>query len=146
MGHAVFDVLCEVKSGKVNKKSLTEVLCSFKGIGPTMSKMFLVTTHLLYPEIGLLDDTCQVGDGASPALAILFGFGDRVIKPLHREILLLKLLNYLKGSLHIIEPRFYPMLEFTVEQTRAFLSPAVPKSSIPSTLTPFELQVNLCEW
>jgi len=39
---------------------LCSLLCQHKGLGPTMSKMFLVTTHLRYPELELLDHSCQV--------------------------------------------------------------------------------------
>jgi hypothetical protein len=42
---------------------LCALLCKHKGLGPTMSKMFLVTTHLRYPELKLLDQSCQVRKG-----------------------------------------------------------------------------------
>ena len=34
------------------------------GIGPTMTKTILVTAQLLHPELALLRDECEVGDGA----------------------------------------------------------------------------------
>lgn len=39
---------------------LGALLCAHHDVGPTLSKMFLVTTHLRYPHFGLLDESCQV--------------------------------------------------------------------------------------
>jgi hypothetical protein len=45
-----------------------------------MAKMFLVTTHLLYPELRLLGESCQVGDGALASFRFLYPatFGSKI--------------------------------------------------------------------
>jgi hypothetical protein len=45
---------------------------SFPYVGPTMSKMLMLTTHLHYPQLGLLSSNSQVGDGAWAAFPFLF--------------------------------------------------------------------------
>jgi hypothetical protein len=57
------------------------MLQSHYRIGPTMAKMFLVTTHLLYPGLNLLADNCQVGDGALASFRFLYPvtFGSKTV-------------------------------------------------------------------
>ena len=50
--------------GEVCSRGWAAELCGLLeahlGIGPTTSKMLVVTTHLRYPHLGLLVDSCQV--------------------------------------------------------------------------------------
>ena len=56
----------------------------------------------------------KVGDGAEPALALLFGLEGLRIRPAHRELLLRALLEHLRDAAPAAEPRFLPMLRWTV--------------------------------
>jgi hypothetical protein len=44
---------------------------SFPYVGPTMSKMLMLTIHLHFPRLGLLSNDCPVGDGAWAAFSFL---------------------------------------------------------------------------
>jgi len=128
-------------------EALCGVMCGYKDIGPTMSKMLMVTTHLLYPELKLLDDFCQVGDGAEPALGQLFDLPEHKLKTGHREQLLVALHAHLEEHVQRLEPRLLPLLRWTVGKTREQMRPlGVKDGALPLTLSLFELQVNLCEW
>ena len=148
-------------SGSDYTGRLCTLLTSHNGVGPTMAKMFMVTTHLRYPELGLLDKSCEVGDGAAPALAQLFGlieqpslqtpcgpeeFTPRRLRPSSRRCLLVALGAYLQANADAIDPRLLPMVRWTVGHTRCLLGSSVPAEALPLGIAIFELQVNLCEW
>ena len=68
MGHTVH---AQLKAG-VRMEVIDELLQSHKWVGPTLSKMFLVSTHFFKPELRLLNGGCEVGVGAQEAFKILF--------------------------------------------------------------------------
>jgi hypothetical protein len=68
MGHAVYNKL---ELG-VSMEEIDTLLQSHKWVGPTISKMFLVSTHFFKPELRLLNGGCEVGVGAQEAFKIIF--------------------------------------------------------------------------
>ena len=72
------------------------------GIGPTLTKMFLVSIHLWRPEMNLLAHGCPVGDGAKAAFAYLFD--KRSVEGCTSEALLLRLHAELLAKAPTIEP------------------------------------------
>jgi hypothetical protein len=124
---------------------LVAVFREFHDIGPTMSKMFLVTTHLQYPELGLLTETCTVGDGAEQAFMYLYNL-QVVAKSSEREMILRALFKDMNALAPSLEPRLAPMIEWTAKQTRERFEGVMKPESLPTKLAIFELQVNLCEW
>ena len=64
-------------------RALDKLYRSFDRVGPTMSKVLLVTNHLWRPDLNILGESCEVGDGADEAFLYLFGArggGDAVRK------------------------------------------------------------------
>mmetsp|Transcript_16116 Transcript_16116/g.24197 ORF Transcript_16116/g.24197 Transcript_16116/m.24197 type:complete len:464 (-) Transcript_16116:250-1641(-) len=110
-------------------------------VGPTMSKVLLVTTHLWYPQLEILDQGCLVGDGAALAFDFLYKKKNTHAKTkrLHH------LFNYLESFIDRLEPRFKPMLQFLSHESRLKF-PEIPSKSLPDILTIYDLQVQLCEW
>mmetsp|Transcript_13806 Transcript_13806/g.19675 ORF Transcript_13806/g.19675 Transcript_13806/m.19675 type:complete len:416 (-) Transcript_13806:162-1409(-) len=73
LGHQVYKALFPPdQTAAPTAQNLDILLQRAKDVGPTMSKMFLVTAHLLFPEKHLLDHECQVGEGAAAAYCYLF--------------------------------------------------------------------------
>jgi hypothetical protein len=56
----------------VSMEEVDKLLQSHKWVGPTLSKMFLVSTHFFKPELRLLNGGCEVGVGAQEAFKIIF--------------------------------------------------------------------------
>jgi hypothetical protein len=104
-------------------------------VGPTLTKMFLVSTHLRYPERNLLTAGCpvtpsmeallspltappnatkmQVGDGAGAAYAFLFpGAAGAKRAAADPQALLLQLHAGLLSSASQLEPRLLPMIQW----------------------------------
>ena len=130
-----------VVSGKCSMRSLDTLYRGFDRIGPTMSKVLLVTNHLWRPELKILDESCEVGDGADEAFNYLFGArggGDSV-----RKRRLKVLFDHLASQ--DVEPRLAPMAAWVAARTRARF-PSVPAGAISDELTIYDLQVQLCEW
>jgi len=128
---------------KITKDCVDCLLQTQSGVGPTMSKMFLVSTHLRYPHLGLVSDTCQVGDGAAAAFTHLY---PNASPTQNREALLVHLLDELKTHAEHVEPRLLPMVEWTARRTAEAFKGIIPKELFRDRITAFELQVNLCEW
>ena len=42
------------------------------GIGPTMSRLFLLDMHLLHPHLAILQNGCEVGVGAEQSFGLLY--------------------------------------------------------------------------
>ena len=159
LGHRAYDLIKPVveeattieedsgKSGDLRRR-LSAVFMSAHEIGPTMTKMFLVSTHLAYPEARILDDDCAVGDGADAAFDFLFPSLPPRPKALSRGPLLAKLHDHLLTS--PLFPRFSKMLQWVATKARDRFSSAdskkIPISVLSKTVTPYDLQVNLCEW
>ncbi|KAH8062430.1 hypothetical protein JL722_3348 [Aureococcus anophagefferens] len=129
------------------KLSLEQALLQEDEIGPTMTKMFLVSTHLAYPAAKILDGSCAVGDGAEAAFDYLYPGVPPRSRSVHRGALL-SILNDALGTpakVDALEPRLLPMLRFVAAAARArfgsMFAPVVSES-----ITPYDLQVNLCEW
>lgn len=133
-----------VSSGACTLQSLDALYRGFDRIGPTMSKVLLVTNHLWRPELRILDESCEVGDGADEAFAYLFGGrggGDDKRKGRLRQ--LFDLLT--SEECRRLEPRLARMAAWVATRTRARF-PSVPAGAISDALTIYDLQVQLCEW
>ncbi|KAK7242633.1 hypothetical protein SO694_00016153 [Aureococcus anophagefferens] len=128
------------------KLSLEQALLQEDEIGPTMTKMFLVSTHLAYPAAKILDGSCAVGDGAGrvrlplpgrPAAVPLRAPRRAPVHPQRRP--------RHAGQGRRPRARLLPMLRFVAAAARArfgsMFAPVVSES-----ITPYDLQVNLCEW
>lgn len=122
-------------------KDLDCLFRSFHRVGPTMSKVLLVTTHLWHPEFEILESGCEVGDGATAAFQFLFP---------HLQKDLFKKRRHLLHTLHslLVEkyPTFHRMVKWVAEKSREKFSSYVPFKSIADTVTLYDLQVQLCEW
>jgi len=140
LGHTVHNAL----TPGVKKDTVDGLLQGLSGVGPTMSKMFLVSTHLRYPHLALLDESCIVGDGAAAAFVHLFPTAN---KAADREVLLKKLLVEMQENISEIEPRLKHMMAWTAERTASAFERIIPKALFRGDdFVAFELQVNLCEW
>ena len=73
--------------------------------------MFLVTTHLRYPDLGLLDHGCQVGDGADAAYRFLYPLAPKNADDADRQELLKRLHAHLLEHADALEPRLRPMIK-----------------------------------
>ena len=110
-----------------------------------MAKMFLVSTHLAFPQAHLLDASCAVGDGAEQAFDYLYPHVQARARSAHRAVLLDALTAQLdEDALDRLEPRLRPMLRFVGGAARARFGLCVEQVS--DAVTPFDLQVHLCEW
>lgn len=118
--------------------ALDKLFRSYNRVGPTMSKVFLVTMHLWYPHLGILDQGCEVGDGANQAFDYLYP-----TKDVSRRAHLHNLFAYLQRTTP--DRRFRPMIAWVARQTRAKFS-SIPPPSIAAEMTIYDLQVQLCEW
>lgn len=137
IGYAAFPFL---KEG-VTMDALDTLFRGFNRIGPTMSKVLLVTTHLWYPHLGVLDDGCEVGDGADQAFDFLYPKAERG----DRRALLANLHSYL-NSADGLDPRFHHMINWLAQRTRRKFEGVVPDNAIEDRLSIYDLQVQLCEW
>lgn len=153
LGHKAFDVVQaaldgRARRGAVLRGELEATLLANYEIGPTMTKMFSVTTHIAHPHLGLLDDECPVGDGANKAFDFLFPGLDTHHTKKSRASLFARLYEHLaSGRAGEVFARFEHMLRWTAEQATARFSPdVVPAAALSSNLTCHDLQVNLCEW
>ena len=109
-----------------------------------MAKMFLVSTHLAFPQAHLLDASCAVGDGAEQAFDYLYPHVQARARSAHRAVLLDALTAQLDPeALDRLEPRLRPMLRFVGGAARARFGLCVEQVS--DSVTPFDLQVHLCE-
>ena len=121
----------------------------FKWVGPTISKMLEVSTHLAYPGLRLLDGECEVGVGCQEAFKRLLP-GVQAPKdyaPIEgRGAILAGLLAHVRARAAAAEPRLAAALRWTAERARARYRGAVPAASIADELTLVDLQVQLCEW
>jgi hypothetical protein len=53
-------------------EAVDDLLQETRWVGPTLGKMFLVSTHLCQPRLGLLASGCEVGIGAQEAFKLLW--------------------------------------------------------------------------
>ena len=140
IGLRAYDLL---KEG-VTMRTLDECYRGFDRIGPTMSKVLLVTNHLWRPDLGILSGDCEVGDGADAAFVYLFkkcGGGDDA-----RKRKLKTLFDFLNtDAANALEPRLRPMIAWVAKRTRDKF-PDIPPNAISDTITIYDLQVQLCEW
>ena len=129
------------------QRSLEAALLAEDEIGPTMTKMFLVSTHLAYPGAEILDGSCAVGDGAEAAFDYLYPSLPPRARSAHRAELLTRLAAALDTpeKLDALEPRLRPMLRFVAAAARAAFA-GVPAAVLSDGITPYDLQVHLCEW
>jgi len=161
IGIAAYPVL---KRPGVAMRDLDGLFQSFDRVGPTMSKVLLVTAHLWYPELKLLDDKCQVGDGANAAFDYLFapaggsaatssslgrltgGAAASAVADL-RQRRLRVVFDRLDDAdaLDALEPRLGPMIRWLAARARAKF-PFIPATSLGDKITIYDLQVQLCEW
>ena len=120
-------------------------LLAEREVGPTMAKMFLVSTHLAFPQAHLLDASCAVGDGAEQAFDYLYPHVQARARSAHRAVLLDALTAQLdEEALDRLEPRLRPMLRFVGGAARARFG--LCSEQVSDAVTPFDLQVHLCEW
>ena len=142
IGLAAYDLV--TAPGGVSLAALDACYRGFDRIGPTMSKVLLVTNHLWRPHLNILGDDCEVGDGADEAFSFLYGArggGDAARKRRLRH-----LFDHLNSpALDAAEPRFRPMIAWVAERTRAKF-PDIPAAAIAGAMTIYDLQVQLCEW
>ena len=128
------------KYNQYDRCEVTQILMSEPGVGPTTAKMFLVSTHLRYPEYHLADLTCEVGDGAAAAVAYLFP--DKPIKTSEdREWLLASLLREMNTRVDVWDNRFKSMLAWTSQRAASVFGGTILKELFSENLTAFELQV-----
>lgn len=132
-------------------EKLRDLFLGFHRIGPTTAKMFLVSTHLLYPQLHLLRHSCVVGDGAAPAFIALFPALQRsqviAARDSHRERLLTSLFRNLTAEeVDPRERRMAPMLRWTTVRMREVFAGIVKPEAVPDRFEIHELQVQLCEW
>lgn len=154
IGQAAFDCI-EKNRGVLDSNDLRseveKLLMGFREIGPTMTKMFTVTTHLSYPDLGLLDSRCTVGDGADRAFDFLYPEVKKSATTrsnLDRSRLLENLFEHLRDRCDdptLLTRRFRHMLEWVSQRARERFSSFHPDSLL-SSVTHYDLQVNLCEW
>mmetsp|Transcript_1078 Transcript_1078/g.1556 ORF Transcript_1078/g.1556 Transcript_1078/m.1556 type:complete len:739 (-) Transcript_1078:168-2384(-) len=143
---------CDAATGLRLWKSLQSVLTSAHEIGPTMSKIFLVSTHLAYPKIKILDQSCGIGDGADAAFDYLFeGLQTNSRKRHDQRIdLFNKLYTHLTQGPPSQDkrqiPRFLHMLKWTATHTRNRFELNILPEALAHFITPYDLQVALCEW
>ncbi|KAH8052806.1 hypothetical protein JL722_9940 [Aureococcus anophagefferens] len=103
IGLAAYDLVAA--PGGVSLAALDACYRGFDRIGPTMSKVLLVTNHLWRPHLNILGDDCEVGDGAE-AFSFLCGRRRRRAKRRLRH-----LFDHLNSpALDAAEPRFRPMI------------------------------------
>lgn len=143
------DPVARKRSGAELRANLERKLMSFREIGPTMTKMFLVSTHLSYPWMGLLDSHCTVGDGADAAFDFLYPKIGPRLRPEHRVDLLIRTFDHLHAECVSdvqLLPRFNHMLRWVTSRARKSFTSCVPPYSMESKMTYYDLQVNLCEW
>jgi hypothetical protein len=132
-----------------------------------MSKCFLVSTHLRYPELKLLDLDCQVGDGASESFRYLYRSRTKArarkaaedtavftIDPslpkakqeqLYRQGLLWRLHAYLGDNMERVEPVLAPMIAWSAKQAQEVFEGVIPPAVLTEKMSIYDLQVNLCE-
>ena len=146
LGHKAYDIIeDENRRGSDLRRDLEEVLMKAHEVGPTMTKMFLVSTHLLFPELGILDDYCAIGDGADAAFDFLMPGIPARPKAGPRFDIFMKLWDHLENSTEPCVPRFRHMLKWTAEKARQRF-PKMNPLVLAIDMTPYDLQVNLCEW
>jgi len=121
-----------------------------KWVGPTNSKMFLVSTHFCLPRLQLLAEGIEVGIGAQEAFKILI---PGIQKPKdfsmlpNRRSILTQLLAAFEDTLDAREPRLRPMIAWEVTRAATLLTPqGVPPQAFTDHLTVLDFQVGLCEW
>ena len=125
-------------------------------IGPTLSKMFLISTHFGLPDLHLLDEGVEVGVGAQESFKILHpGIqGKKDYKPLpDRREILVSLLNHVsdlvdpsKDSSSCIEPRLVPMIKWCAQRAREKYKGVISPKNFLDHLNVLDFQVVLCEW
>lgn len=142
LGHRVYDVLQEPG---VTMDRIVSALTSADRVGPTLSKMFLITTDLRYPELRLCADNCQVGDGANIAFQALFDRAPPRL-PVDRQAWLKTLHSYVVEHADQIEPGLLPMIAWSARRARTHFRGVLPPSAFNERLAVTDLQVNLCEW
>ena len=163
----------ENNNNVVTMARLDEELQTLNGVGPTMSKMFTVSTHLMFPERDILENECTVGTsllslslslslsnitslsphvvgtGAKPAFDSLYpqgvnhSSGRKVSTKETPEDLLLDLLEILRTKQEYESVRV--MIRFCSLRARDRF-PGIPDAAISDHITAYDLQVNLCEW
>lgn len=144
IGRAAYPLLSSKKPNAPRGPKLMDALDrlfrSFRRVGPTMSKVLLVTCHLWWPHLAILDRGCEVGDGARQAFAYLYPNEDHHTK---RRALLKRLHAFLRTKCP--DHRLPHMIAWLAKQTRAKF-PIIPPDSIAGKMTIYDLQVQLCEW
>jgi hypothetical protein len=130
-------------------EAVDEVLQETKWVGPTLSKMFLVSTHLCLPRLKLLERGIEVGIGAQESYKILFpgiqAPKDFSMLPDRREILLSLLASLDDRRVDALDARLRPMIAWCAERAKARF-PTVPAESFSDRLDILSFQVALCEW
>ena len=120
------------------------------GIGPTMTKTILVTAQLLHPELALLRDECEVGDGARAGLHWLFpgAIAERAngLAGEARDRALLAALLARATDAAKDGARVARMFKWTAARARERFARDVPGGALPDELAADTLQVQLCEW
>lgn len=143
--HLGFQAYCFLHQPNITANQLDTMIQDTPGIGPTISKILLVTLHHLYPGKKLLEKTCPVGVGAATALEYLYpndncrsnhSDNKRRLADLHRHLV----------NSTAIDHRFHPTIKWLGRRTRRLLRELAPKKSIATKLTMTDLQVQLCEW
>ena len=142
-----------VKSG--GWQAVDAAMQQTKWLGPTLGKMFLVSTHLAIPRLGLLEHGTEVGIGAQEAFKLVYpgiqAPKDFSMLPDRRE-LLLGLRRQVCGpdgasGLDALEPRLRPMVAWCAERAKARYGPlGVPAECFSDHLGVLDFQVALCEW
>ena len=166
MGLQIFDEL-EVLKGSGGWEAIDAAMQKTKWVGPTISKMLLVSTHFGLPNLHLLDEGIEVGIGAQEAFKLLHP-GIQPAKnydmlPERRDILV-ALFEHVKSlsagevvgkeisSSSVtsfspsVEPRLQPMIKWCALKAREKYCGSIPPECFETELSILNFQVNLCEW
>jgi hypothetical protein len=150
---------------QINWEEMDAEFQNTKWVGPTLSKMFLVSTHFCFPSLKLLAHGIEVGIGAQEAFKLFYP-GIQPAKDFsmltNRREILLHLFNHSFSSCGsssssyddnnqqkavLSEPRLNPMIKWCAEQAYTkYRSDGIALDTFCKELDLLTFQVNLCEW
>jgi hypothetical protein len=150
MGSALFpDLDALVAAG--GWEAVDAALQRTKWVGPTLGKMFLVSTHLCLPRLQLLRGGVEVGVGAQEAFKVLWpglqAAADYGPLPDRRAVLAKLFAHVASDAAAAREPRLGGMAAWCARAAAAkYAAQGFPAEAFTRRLNLLEFQVNLCEW